>query len=74
MKCLDAFELANNRREVWYGVELDILNNWKELIMLAIGEASMCWSEIPKGTFDSKKAAQIGEKLLSDIKHKPKGD
>lgn len=23
MACLDAFELANNRREAWYGVELD---------------------------------------------------
>ena len=22
MSCLDAFELANNKREVWYGVEL----------------------------------------------------
>lgn len=22
MACLDAFELASNRREVWYGVEL----------------------------------------------------
>jgi len=24
VKCLDAFELTSNRREVWYGVELDI--------------------------------------------------
>ena len=23
MNCLDAFELANNKREVWYGVELN---------------------------------------------------
>ncbi|HDZ14030.1 hypothetical protein LCGC14_0756740 [marine sediment metagenome] len=23
VNCLDAFELANNKREVWYGVELD---------------------------------------------------
>lgn len=23
MKCLDAFELASNKREVWYGVELE---------------------------------------------------
>ncbi len=68
MDCLCAFELASNKREVWYGVELDILNDWEKLIMIAIGEASMCWSETPKGVFDSSKAKQIGEKLLQDIK------
>ncbi len=68
MSCLDAFELASNRREVWYGVELDILNDWQKLIMTAIGEASMCWSDVPTGIFDSTKAKQIGEQLLRDIK------
>ena len=69
MNCLDAFELASNRREVWYGVTLDILNDWEELIMRAIGEASMCWSNINlAGNFDSIRAAQIGKKLLADIK------
>ena len=68
MACLDAFELTSNKREVWYGVTLDILNNWEELIMTAIGEASMCWSETPKGIFDSTRASQIGKKLLEDIK------
>ena len=72
MACLDAFELASNKREVWYGVELGISNDWEKLIMTAIGEASMCWSDIDKaGVFDSKKAAKIGEKLLRDIKKKP---
>ncbi len=66
--CLESFELASNRREVWFGVHLDILNDWKELIMTALGEASMCWSETPKGVFDSDKAIAIGEKLLQDIK------
>ena len=70
--CLNAFELASNRREVWYGVALDILNNWEELIMTALGEASMCWSETPKGIFDSTRAARIGKKLLEDIKSGPK--
>lgn len=68
MKCLDAFELISNKREVWYGVHLGILNNWNELIMTAIGEASMCWSEKPKGVFDSIRAGKIGKKLLQDIK------
>lgn len=74
MNCLDAFELASNKREVWFGVTLDILNDWKGLIMQAIGEASMCWSETPEGVFDSTKAAQIGKKLLEDIKSGPKGE
>ena len=72
MNCLDAFELASNKREVWYGVTLDILNDWEGLIMTAIGEASVCWSETPKGVFDSAKAVQIGQKLLEDIKSGPK--
>ena len=75
VKCLDAFELAINKREVWLGVELDILDNWKELIMAAIGEVSMCWSEIDKaGIFDSEKARKIGERLLKDIKRKDQYD
>lgn len=73
MNCLDAFELINNKREVWYGVTLDILNNWEELIQTAIGEASTCWSNLDEaGVFDSSRALQIGEKLLQDIKCKPK--
>ena len=73
MGCLDAFELASNKREVWYGVELDILNNWEELILTAMGEASMCWSDIDKaGVFDSTRAEQIGKKLLEDIKSRAK--
>ncbi len=71
--CLAAFEATSLRREAWFGVGLDILNNWEELIMTAMGEASMCWSEIDKaGVFDSAKAKQIGEKLLQDIKRKDK--
>ena len=72
MKCLDAFELASNRREVWFGITLDILNDWERLITTAIGEASMCWSETPKGVFDCERAKRIGEKLLADIKSGPK--
>lgn len=73
MNCLDAFEIASNRREVWYDLELDILNNWEELIMKAIGQVSMCWSDVDKaGVFNSKLAGQIGTKLLNDIKHIPK--
>ena len=39
----------------------------QELIMLVIGRASMCWSEMPRGVYDDTKAAKIGEKLVNDI-------
>ena len=43
----------------------------KELIGVAIGQASMCWSN-PEGAgvFDSDKAGGIAEDLLADIKKK----
>ncbi len=69
--CLDAFELANNKREVWYGVQLDVQNDWEKLINTAISEASMCWSETPRGVFDSNKAIEIGKRLLESIKRGP---
>ena len=34
----------------------------------AIGEASMCWSETPKGVFDSERASKIVDKLVTWIK------
>lgn len=71
MACLDAFELASNKREAWFGVTLDILNDWEKLIMQALVEASMCWSETPTGEFKGGKVAQIGAKLLEDIKSGP---
>lgn len=38
-----------------------------EKIFIALGEASMCWSERPKGIFESTRAAEIGTKLLNDV-------
>lgn len=35
----------------------------KEVIYQGLGEASMCWSETPKGIFDSLKAKEIGERI-----------
>lgn len=34
----------------------------------AIGEASMCWSETPKGVFETEKASKIVDKLVTWIK------
>lgn len=39
------------------------------LIFVALGEASMCWSETPKGIFNSDKAKLVGEKLVEDIEN-----
>jgi len=41
----------------------------EELVFQALGEASMCWSERPKGVFDSDYAKEVGERLVADIKH-----
>ena len=42
------------------------LEKAKELILQAIGEASMCWSKIDAaGVFDSDKAALIAKKILN---------
>lgn len=39
----------------------------KQAIYEALGAASMCWSETPKGTFDSTKANEIGEDLIQKL-------
>ena len=69
--CLTAFETASIRREQWFGVSLDIARGWEEKVVQAIGEASMCWSNIEgAGGFDSEKAKQIGDELLKYLKHR----
>jgi hypothetical protein len=42
----------------------------REQVFLAIGEASMCWSEIPQGVFDDQHAKEIGEKLIRVIENR----
>jgi hypothetical protein len=39
----------------------------RELVFMSLGEASMCWSETPGGTFDDIHASRIGERLMSAI-------
>jgi len=43
------------------------LKEIEEIIGLAIGEGSMCWSETPKGIFDSKNAKRITEETALKI-------
>src|SRR6266702_5542038 len=45
------------------------MSNLEEMVFQALGEASMCWSERPKGVFDSDHAKEVGHKLVADIKH-----
>jgi hypothetical protein len=40
----------------------------KELIFQALGAASMCWSELPKGVFESSRCKQIGKELIAALK------
>lgn len=39
----------------------------KDAVFQALGEASMCWSDIPAGVFDSIHAAAIGDRLMATI-------
>ena len=36
----------------------------KEVLFQALGEASMCWSETPKGIFKSDRCKEIGEEVI----------
>ena len=38
-----------------------------EKILQAIGEASMCWSETPKGVFLRERAVDIAKRLYLDV-------
>jgi|688.fasta_scaffold00342_10 hypothetical protein len=39
----------------------------KTKIFEALGQASMCWSEIPNGVFDSSKVLEVGNELLKSV-------
>jgi hypothetical protein len=38
-----------------------------ELVYINLGRASMCWSDIPSGTFDSTKAADLGKEIMEAV-------
>lgn len=43
-------------------------NKLEELIYTAVGEASMCWFETPKGQFDEALANDVSKRLIENIK------
>ena len=49
-------------------VETEVNKRLSELIMQAMGQASMCWENVGgAGVFDSQAAVVVGESLLYDI-------
>ena len=40
----------------------------EDVVFQGLGEASVCWSETPKGVFDSTKAKEIGETIMALFK------
>jgi hypothetical protein len=40
---------------------------WRIIILETIGEASMLWSETPRGVFESGKAFELGERIINQI-------
>src|SRR6266851_1141715 len=44
------------------------MDKLKEVVFHGLGEASMCWSETPKGVFDSDHAKRIGDEIMQAIK------
>ena len=45
------------------------MENTKQRIAEIIGEASMLWSETPIGTFNSDKAVELVDEIMTHIKY-----
>lgn len=43
---------------------------FRTIVGEAIGEASMCWSETPKGVFDSTRASQIVDRICAAVERR----
>lgn len=46
----------------------------KQLIGEAIGEASMCWGEMPTGVFDSTRASKIVDRVVAALEKEREGE
>lgn len=45
----------------------DSLKEFKHIVYESIGTASVCWSELPSGVFDSSKALQCSKNILNQL-------
>src|SRR6266851_1721416 len=63
-----------NQRTVSRIVEgKEIMDKLKEIVFQGLGEASMCWSETPKGVFDSDRAKRVGDEIMQAIEEEMSG-
>ena len=70
MKCLDAFELTSNRREVWYGVELEPgYSVTKDDITGAVARG-WCHPKTEKNIMDVDLAEAITEEVMKILPFK----
>ncbi len=45
-------------------------DNLKSIVFMALGEASMCWSDIDKaGVFESSRCEDVGNRLIAEINY-----
>jgi hypothetical protein len=58
-------DLAVHRHEIDRNITGARGGSILEQVQLGVGEASMCWSETPKGVFDSTRALAIADRLTS---------
>ncbi len=74
MKCLDAFELTSNRREVWFGVELEPgCSVSKDDIFGAVARG-WCHKSNEKKTMDIDLASAIVDEIIKILPFKFKGE
>ncbi len=64
MGCLDAFELASNKREVWYGVELEPGCSVSKDDLLGAAARGWCSKENENKTMDIDLAVAIVDEII----------
>lgn len=54
-----------------YDAEVSMLEDYSfsDLVGVSIGRASMCWSETPRGVFDSTKAKMLYDRIVQRHEH-----
>ena len=74
MKCLDAFELTSNRREVWFGVELEPGCSVSKDDILGAVARGWCHKKTEKNVMDVDLASAITDEIVKILPFKFKGE
>ena len=62
------FDRTVRQRDAWHAKDVrDVENRLREVVMQALGSASVAWGESPKGVFRSDLCISIGEVLIGQI-------